>query len=73
MGVTTRRPVNPSENQPFRHASQLVGNMAFDRGRFVGWKATGLFASSETRNTRRRFFRSHLPFSAEQLFMSCST
>jgi hypothetical protein len=42
MEVTSRQFINPSEHQLFRHASQLVGNMAFDRGRFVGRKATGL-------------------------------
>jgi hypothetical protein len=44
MEVTNGRSMNPNQIQPFRHSSQLVGNVAFHRGRFVGKKVTGLFA-----------------------------
>jgi hypothetical protein len=62
MSTTNRQSIDPSDPQLFRHASQLIGNMALGRGKFVGKKAAGLSASSETRNTRRRFSRSHPHF-----------
>lgn len=53
MRVISRRLINPGEHQIFCCAIQFVGKMALGRGKFVGRKAAGLPASSETRNTRR--------------------